>query len=149
MFEFWAVSGLVYLLYLTFFDLKNNMRVDARPNYVMVGMTFALVGGSGYSWWLTLLIVAGGFLFWRVASVLLYRLVGRADVVSISWVWFGLALIDLWAPLYFVLFLFLSAVVTSFLRKRILRVPKAPFFPAILASYVFACVLLFLQGVLF
>jgi len=42
-FGYWAFFGCVYLLWLTVQDFRNNMRVDDRRNWFMMGLSVSLL----------------------------------------------------------------------------------------------------------
>jgi len=134
MFTHWFIMAGVYLLFLSIMDVRNKMRVDARPNYVMVGLTFGLLPLVDVGFWFVVGVLAGVFFFHWFLKRFFKHVFGNADIVALSWLWLGFVLID--PVLCLILFAFLFfCVLVVFLLKRVYSLDKMPFLPAIFASF--------------
>lgn len=140
---YWFVVGVIYLSILTYQDYKNRMWVDSRYNWFMSGLSFGLIPllhPRGYFVIVLLFVVLGLNLFLRYA---LKTYFGRADIHSLTWIFWGFGLLGTWPIFSFLmslsfcsgLYVLLKKVV---FRKQLMMVEKTPFYPVLLISFIFA-----------
>lgn len=135
MFDLWLGAGIFYLLWLAIMDFRGNMRVDARPNYIMVGWSLALLTGADLLIWVKLLILASSVLLMFAMKKLLKDGLGSADRVAISWTWLGFASLSPWMAVSYVLILISSLAGYVFVLK-VCKIKNAPFFPIIFIGFL-------------
>lgn len=106
---FWAYVGTFYLLLFTIKDFVNKMVVDDRYNYFMLGFTFALLGYMSKSIVFLLVLLAVVVAFNLLMKK--FKVLGEADINSITWIIYGFAIIELGALFWFgALFIVLTAI---------------------------------------
>lgn len=148
--NYWFFLGTVYLIILTWQDYKINpetgkrgMMVDGRLNYFMMGSTFSLLSHVRRPVWyvlvLVVMVVILGFLLKR------FKLIGSADMKSIGWIWYGLAIINVaWLGAFCVVFM-LVAGLYAFLKFVVFRRREStPFYAVLLVCFL--VVSLFVNG---
>lgn len=90
--QLWAFIGTFYLIWLTWQDYRNNMRVDDRRNFFMMGVSIAI-----YAWYprgiLYAFAVMGLMLLW-VWVAKKYSKFGVADIHSFAWIFLAFAIIN-------------------------------------------------------
>ena len=98
----WATIGTFYLILLTYQDFKNKMMVDDRHNYFMMGVTVGLYMIRRVN----LLYVVGIILIIITLSMALkrFKALGEADIKTISWIFLGLSILNIWWLVYFLTF---------------------------------------------
>lgn len=149
-FGYWAWLGTFALILLTYQDMKK-MRVDDRKNWFMSGVTISLLShipSIGILYLLALVIITAvlGNLFKRFDAI------GEADITTLSWIFFGLALISVYKLLWFAAFFLLMTSLYSLVKWIYLKKSKAPlntptpFYPVLLISFIFNCWLFGLYG---
>jgi len=132
----WCVAALIYLLVLTYQDVKNKGWVDDRHNFFMWGLSVGLIPllGRGLVYSLIVVVVGVliGFLLLRYAKEYL----GEADSATIRWLFTGMMLVS---GAYFIVFLMVFFVFTLLwtVLKRYLvgRSAWSPFYPVIAGSF--------------
>ncbi len=150
--NYWFWIGTVYLVFLTYQDYKRNketgevrMLVDDRLNFFMFGSTFALLSHVKRPLWymvsLIVLVLVLGYFLNR------FKLVGRADINTIGWIFYGLSIINIsYLVTYMSIFVLLSALYT-FLKFVVFKYNKpTPFYAVILISFFTNSALLNLYG---
>lgn len=144
--SYWAFLGTFYLLLLTYQDYKNNMLVDERRNYFMMGVTVMLLPVLNRSFWYVIFSVIVVYFMGRFLNK--YKVIGLGDVQALGWMFAGF----LWLSVgYFVLFVmvFLFCYALWFLfgsvYARLLNIRfaslKLPFFGVLTISFVITCLL--------
>jgi hypothetical protein len=135
----WFIVGTIKLLYLTVQDYKNNMMVDDRLNYFMMGSTFALL--SIYN--VPFLYLLGLTLSTSVLGLVLgymvkKELLGSADLKSMLWIYFGFGFFGnkflITFIIAFIVLLILFFVLTKYVVKAKNR--HVPFYTVIFLSFV-------------
>lgn len=132
----------MYLVFLTWQDYRRDPvtglargLVDDRLNFFMMGSTFSLLSHVRRPLWFTLflvvLVLVMGFVFVR------FRFVGSADVKSLGWIFYGLAILDLYMLLSFVCLFVCCSLLYSFLKFFVFKYRKpTPFFGVIFVCFV-------------
>lgn len=133
--SFWAFIGTMYLIYMTWQDHKNNMLIDDRKNYFMMGVTIALISHISRSVWYILVLI----ILVIVAAVFLKRIkqIGEADINALTWIMYGLAIINVFTLLYFFFIFGLLALIYGLSKKYIFKKKEpTPFFWVIMLSFI-------------
>lgn len=141
-FALWTWMGSLHLGILGFQDLRNNMLVDDRRNWLMMGATVMILSHVHRSIWYILLLIVillvAGFFVRR------FRVFGEADLMGFAWIYFGFGYVNPFVLFWFVIFCFgltgLVLGVRDFVLKR--RGVAVPYFPVIFFSF-------FLTGIVF
>lgn len=145
-FSYWVWIGTIYLIILTYKDIKHNCLVDERHNWFMSGLTFSMFFLFKNSFWYILSIIVFIILF----NILLSRtkVLGEADHQTLTWIIVGFGLIDLNALINF-LAVFGGVTITYFLAKKISSKilsfnfkEATPFYPALLVSFAISVTIL-------
>lgn len=142
-FDYWIFFAILYLLVLSYMDIKNKRVVDARWNYVMIGLSISLLSHVNMKVWALLgLIVASIFLVFIINRA---KIFGRADIVAFAWIFWGFGMIYIPAVIiFFVLTMILGLSMKAI--AKYFKQEKIPFLPVIAASFIITVILL--QGVL-
>lgn len=133
---FWAIVGTIYLFIMTYKDLFNNMRVDERYNFFMMGVSLMLLTYFNISFWylLTLLgvLILLNWLFRK------FKVVGAADITALTWLIYGYGIIG-FRPLVLFVGIFLLLTALYYIIRLIMKVPQdkpTPYFPVLLATFI-------------
>jgi hypothetical protein len=138
--SYWFWLGTMYLIFLTYQDTKNNMVVDDRRNSFMLGLSISIMSHVNttllYKLCLTAVII--------LLTIYLkkFKVVGEADINSLSWIFLGLGLMH---PTYLIIFaaFFITLTIIFWIIKRIIKKEGyAPFYAVILLSYIPTAILL-------
>lgn len=143
--SYWFWLGTLALIYLTFQDFKNNMRVDDRRNWFMMGATIALLSHNRPVLLYILAAVALGIGI-NILIVKL-KLLGRGDANTLTWLWIGLAFIGFTNLMVFFVVFFGFYLFYMFVKIVIMRVMKVkkwntPFYLVILCSFLVSNIML-------
>lgn len=134
--HYWALVGSVYLLFLSYLDIKT-MTVDDRFNWFMIGVTVSLISFYRHPFSYVLLVLLGVLLLRFFLSY--SRVLGRGDVSSMFWIFWGLALINIgllaWYSVFFTITVVLYYSIKYFLYRKEWKRPT-PFMPALAASFI-------------
>ena len=136
--SYWAWFGTLYLLILTYKDLKNSNRVDTRYNYVMIGISLSLTSHVNFVIWriLILLIV----IFSMAYFLHKYKALGLADIQSLGWIFLGFTMLNINYLIWFVIIFIAVTLLYLLLKMKLIKYEgPAPFFPVILACFIFTC----------
>jgi len=141
---YWGWLGLMYLTVLTYSDYKNNMRIDDRKNWFMMGVTMSLLShlyrGILYVLVAIVIVFLLRYLFIR------YNTLGEGDINSIMWCFLGFAFIGIPNLLLFGICLILFSAMYWLLKVAIFKIKAVtPFYPVILASFL---VTVLLRGII-
>jgi hypothetical protein len=137
--SYWAFFGTIYLILLSYQDIKNNRNVDERKNYFMFGLTIALISHINFTLWLVLAYLVIIFILGYLANKV--KLLGEADIQSLAWIFYGLMLINVWGLVLFVVIFSIASLTYVLFKKLIVKTDKpSPFYLVILFSYVLACI---------
>jgi hypothetical protein len=142
MFDYWTWIGTLFLIFLTYKDITNKMRIDDRHNFFMMGLTFSLFSHIPRPLWYMGLLI----LLTVVLAVFMthFKVLGGADVSTISWLFYGYGIISaytlLWFCIYFIVIMAVYALIKIGFFKYVMKTDhkqKTPFYPVLLCSYVF------------
>lgn len=134
--RYWAWFGTIYLLVLTWKDLRNNMLVDDRYNFLMLGISVSLYSHLHPPVWyiLVLALVVYG-LGWAFDK---FKVLGGADVSTLRWIFLGLGIISVYKLAWFAFFFLLISGLYFFLKLKVFKYDRpAPFYPVLLLSFMF------------
>ena len=141
MYSYWSFLGLFYLCLLTWQDYRNNMMVDDRRNWFMMGLSVSLISHiqSPILYKLALALV----LFLLYNLLVKIKLLGRADINSFAWIFLGFGLMS---PIYLFVFtiMFVFSLSIFYFIKNVIYKNKYPaaFYGVILVSYISSCFIL-------
>src|SRR5690606_3071298 len=119
-------------------DMRNDMNVDDRKNWLMMGLTFSLVRDFPKPlWWLLVLLL--GSWAWRVLAMKV-GVFGEADVNALGWVFLGFGMANLsWLVLFIAVFGVMTAIYL-FTKLKVYKITRpTPFFAVILLAFTFSC----------
>lgn len=138
--SYWFWFGTIYLIFLTYQDIKNNMVVDDRRNSFMLGMSISIISH-----------VETNILYKLVLSVTIviltiylkkFKVIGEADINTISWVFLGLGLMHY---TYIIIFsgFFIGLTLIFFIIKKIIKKEGySPFYAVLLLSFIPTAIIL-------
>lgn len=142
--SFWAWTGLVSLIFLSFQDILNKKWVDDRKNWFMIGTTFVLIPALGLNIWYAL----AGILVNALYLFLAYKFmkgIGEADHNAIFWILLGFYFSGAFNLLIFACVMVFCLFLHYLIYKKVMQEPDSPFFPTL--TIIFA-VTAFLTGVM-
>lgn len=134
--SYFAWLGTLYLIILTIKDFKNNMKIDDRANFFMLGIAISLYSHFNYRWYFGLSVI--GILLLLRYLLGKFKILGDADISSLNWIFIGLAILNLG---YLVFFLLIVVILWGFyysLGRRLTKNPL-PFYPVLLLSFWISC----------
>jgi hypothetical protein len=136
---YWWFVGCIYLIVLTYQDLKNNMLVDSRHNYFMMGVTFSMIAIYSRGFWYLVGLIA----LTVIMSIVLprFKSLGRADVQTLTWIFYGFGIINEYILFYFVLVLIGLTLLYYVLKRGLSRITrhnpsKVPYYPVLLCAFI-------------
>jgi hypothetical protein len=135
----WAFIGSISLLVMAVMDFKNNMQVDDRGNYLMLGCSIMLLSFLPRSIWY-ILILAFGI---GIVTLGMKRLnaFGEADLSAIRWIMLGFGYISPFHSLMFFLAFSGLMLVQLGVKKYMLHIDRpTPLFGVILGAFIINCV---------
>lgn len=137
-FTYWFWLGTTYLLILTWQDYKNKTWVDDRRNWFMLGISVSLISHVPSTLFYKLgLALVLSILYMFMKKV---KAVGEADINSISWIFLGFGLIDVFYLLFFAAVFAVLTLIFIFLKQRVLRIySPVAYYGVILLAFVFTC----------
>lgn len=133
----WAWFGAFQLLLLTIQDYRNNMMIDDRKNYFMMGMSISLLMVFPQPWFylLPLIVVALGLRIYLGKK----RVMGAGDLNALFWIFYGFGIINFMALLTYVILLGCAAAGFGIIKHHLLGIKKpSPFMIVIFLSFVVA-----------
>ena len=134
--SYWAWFGTLYLLVLTYKDIKNSNKVDTRYNYVMTGVSLSLTSHVDFVIWRILVLLA--IIFIMAYYLNKYRALGLADIQSLAWIYLGYCILNITYLLWFVIIFIVVTLFYLLLKVKLLKYKEpAPFFPVILVCFIF------------
>ena len=138
---YWAFIGTIYLIILSYQDIKNNRWVDDRKNYFMMGISFALITHFKHNFWYLLSIIGVIIIFNVVMTK--YSVMGKADISTLTWVLYGFSIINYWALLAWVLILIVLTLLYVGAKKKFFNKAgnEVPYYPVLLSAFVLTCYL--------
>lgn len=132
--NYWFWIGTLYLIIMTYQDIKNKMMVDDRHNYFMLGLTVSIgshiVNGILYVLSVLVVVMVGQYFIKR------YKLIGDADVSALMWLFMGFAFIAPNVLLYFIL-VWGCLALFQWIALKSFRINKpVAHFPIILLAFI-------------
>lgn len=132
--SFWAFIGTIYLVILSYQDIKNKMLVDDRHNFFMFGLTSSLYfiykPNIYYSLTLLVLVLALRWFFNK------YKVMGEADNNTIIWIFTGFGLVGPYILIDFIFFYTLGLCFYMGFRKLYKIKVATPLYPIILFIFI-------------
>jgi len=131
--------AILNLFFMTYQDYKNNMKVDDRFNFIMIGATVMLLSVFPISiYYLFTLVALNLILGWVFMK---FRLMKFADVKSLSWAFYGFSIIN---PFFGISYLVVFGLIYFFNDKLIslvrwylnIECNKLPGYPILLLIFV-------------
>lgn len=138
--SYWSWLGTAYLLYLAYKDHKNNMIVDDRKNWFMLGLSISLYSHFSHSI-LYIIATLGIGIGFRMVALKISSL-GEADTNAIWWSILGFIIINPFSALAFSLVLILLMLVYMGIKRLMFKIPinePTPFISVITASFAIIC----------
>ncbi|QGH73139.1 MAG: hypothetical protein [Siphoviridae sp. ctjeG17] len=133
---YWYFISAVYLFILTVQDIKNKTWVDDRLNYFMFGATFALVMFKPPKHWWFMLAVFLVVAF--ICHIMVKKhIIGSADSNTFIWLFAGLAVLDIFSILKWLIF-FIPLLIVHHIVIWILKYKekKYPLYPLLFVSWI-------------
>lgn len=131
----WALIGTLYLIFLTYQDYKNKRIVDDRHNYMMMGATFMLFSHFHIKLWFIFVMI--GITIGLHYFLNKIKSFGRADNKTISWIFLGLAIINLGYVVFFFLILSIVSLIFLIFKKYVFKYKEpVPYYGIILICFV-------------
>lgn len=138
-FTYWAFFGTIYLLILTYQDLRHNMMIDDRKNFFMMGLSVSLLShmNSIGIFYLLLTIVLIIFSNWFLKKS---KILGDGDVSALNWMLYGFVLISPIVTIWFCIIWVVVTMLDGFIKRFIAGISgKLPYFQVLLISFVLTC----------
>jgi len=150
----WASFGTLQLIIASWKDFKNNMKVDDRHNWLMMGISIALLTHIPRGLWYILGLALFMPMFWVLMRKI--KAIGEGDINSISWILFGFGIINIyyaaWFGIAFIVVTCLYAILRFWaipfgintLKLNLDYMPNKPlpFYPVILLAFFITNILL-------
>jgi hypothetical protein len=139
--ELWFFLGSINLILLTVEDYRKHMIVDSRKNYIMTGLSIALITISSFKWYYYIIVLVLAIVL--VIYLTKYKIMGGADVDSFIWLYLGFAYVH---P--FFLLLFMGIFLFGFgcyavAKKYIFRITQpTPLYAIFLISFLWSAILI-------
>lgn len=137
---YWETLGILNLLRLTWQDIKNNMMVDDRYNYFMMGASIMLLSIFKH----TIGYIIGVIFTILILSQIISRkkLLGRADANTVLWSFVGWAYIGLQWLLFYATALVIVITATVSFHRLMYKVNRPmPMYHAFLIAFVVTIIL--------
>ncbi len=139
--SYWAWFGTIQLLLLTYQDYKNNMMVDDRKNFFMMGITISLLTHVRLEIWYVFACLFG--IIFYLNRIKKWKAFGEGDINGFMWIYLGFLFIN---PVFFAIFnviIFVFGGLYLLIKVKVHKITApAPFFPIILISFVLTNVLI-------
>lgn len=134
----WAGIGTFYLLLLSIQDFRNNMMIDDRKNYLMMGLSLGLIYFFPQPiYYILALLVIVFLLTWFLKKLQVF---GVGDLHSLAWVFYGFGIVNIVALIYFCVFLVILTLFYELLKNYLFKHPgRWPFMYVILIDFVMVC----------
>lgn len=131
----WFIVGIFGLVVMTYQDYFNNMNIDDRRNFFLMGLTLSLATlGNYHLWYLVIVMAIGAVLSWLISKI---KAFGEADVSSFIWIVYGFLLIE---PVYLILFFGYLILLTVFKLYMVRKVYKmrepVPYYIVLLSAFI-------------
>jgi len=133
--SYFPFLGTIYLIILTWKDHTNNMRIDSRQNFFMMGIALSLYSHFNHGLIYALSLVAIVMILYKFMTK--YKLIGTADIQSISWIFLGFGIISYYILFWWVLLFSVMTLIYFCLKKFIFKIQTpTPFYSVLLISFI-------------
>lgn len=111
------------------------MNVDDRHNHFMLGLSISLYSHFRHNiLFMLLLIILTIILYYFIKK---YKLIGEADIKTISWIFLGYGIISIWYLAWWSILFFFVMILYWVLKKYVFKIEQAtPFYIVILLSFI-------------
>lgn len=135
--SYWVWIGSLQLIYMSWKDLRNNMMVDDRHNWFMMGLSVSLISHVNVKITYLVVLVISVIIIMFVFKI--SKTLGSADVKSLMWISYGFGLMNPTFLLWF--FVWLAGLILIYfgVKTLYLKIPKekpTPFFMVILFAFM-------------
>lgn len=134
--KYWVYMATFYLILLTYQDFKNNMKVDDRRNYFMLGVTFSLLSHVPHKIWYLLAIIFIPIIFIELMKYKGKEYIGSGDLSAFRWIMIGYGIMNIvYLAWFFIILLCISLiyVVIKVITKQ--KDSPTPYFIVILLAF--------------
>lgn len=136
----WAYAGTINLIRLTYQDYKNNMMINDKYNWFMLGVSIGLFAIFKHRFIYVLGLIFGSIFISKVLIRL--KALGDGDISAINWLYLGYGIIGIKPLVTF--FLCFTTILTlyfslKYLISKILKgnfKQKMPFFAVLLVCFI-------------
>ena len=133
--SFWGFVGALYLMILTYQDYRENRLVDDRKNWFMLGVTSCLIYSMNLKLWYLLVLISTSIILTMFLNF--KKVLGEADINSLSWIFLGFGATGTFNVLWFFLvFSILTAIYFGAKRLIFKKKRPTPFYGIILLSFL-------------
>ena len=139
-FSYWFYLGTIYLAWLTWQDHRNNMLIDDRKNYFMLGVTISLLSHLNNS----LIYNIAALVIAQVLFYLYKRIkpLGEGDISAIRWCFLGFALIGAQAIVVYALVVSVLTGLYFGIKMVLGHSEYTPFFITLLGSFIVTAIVI-------
>lgn len=138
--SYWAWSGTLYLIFLTYKDFKDKRVINDRHNYVMLGLSIALLSHIHRPLWYMLSIMV--ILLSLHYYLRKFNLIGGADITAISWIFLGNSILGATYAAWWFIFFSIGTSFYTFVKGRLKIKENTPFFPVLLSTFFINCLVM-------
>jgi hypothetical protein len=141
--DYYYFFGIFSLLWLTWQDYRNNKFVDDRRNWFMMGIAISLISHIDssilYRFAVIIIAIALNMAFRRLKTL------GNADINSLSWIFMGLAFINIFYLILFCIIFCSLTLLFTLLKKYVFKIKEATqFYGVLLLSFTTTALLIML-----
>lgn len=132
--SYWFFPALLYLVWLTWQDCRNNMLVDDRKNWFVMGLSVSLINFtslSPFSVFFLIVCMVGLMVFFSWS-----KMFGQGDITAFGWMFLSFGFLDLFTLGLFMVLLLLFSSVFFVCKKFVFLREKLPFFPVLLIVFL-------------
>jgi len=136
--SYWAYIGTFALIIMSWQDIKRNMNIDDRQNWLMYGVTLSLLSHikhkTSFILMVTLLVIGISIYLRRMKSI------GDGDISALVWILTGFAYINLYYSLLFFVGFCVIWVAYALIKFYVFKFAyPTPFMSVILFSFILGC----------
>lgn len=136
---YWAFFGTLYLIILTYQDIRHKRLVNDRYNYLMIGVTISLTSHVSVILWRIFIFI--GVILALFIFLNKFKVLGEADIKTISWIFLGYGIINVFYLLWFTAWFIIITLLHYGILKAYRVKGYVPYYPVILASFVVNCII--------
>lgn len=134
-FSYWVWFGTIYLVLLTWQDFRNNMKIDDRKNWFMMGSTISLYSHISHKVWFIFFVLA------LIISVRWYIMkfckLGDGDANALSWIFLGFAIISIYCFAWFMIIFVVVSLLYTLAKLYVFKYKKpTPYFQVLLICFI-------------